>query len=292
MRNYKNHIITGETIILIFDDGAEQINKTSTCYNKVKSMLQSKDFSSLWKVVSPKELINNNTYGEFKVKDGAVYHYDTLLPNDLASRILDFINKDIPILPLQRFWSNLRKNPNIFARAQLFGFLENNGIPITEDGCFIAYKRVNENFTDIFTGKISNKPNEIVKMQRDKVNTDSSVACSTGLHVAAFTYAKEHYGDSHSNQKIIEVKVNPMDVVSVPEDYNRMKMRVCKYKVLGVCKTNSEDNGLASRRTYYYSGNSNTFNPDLVSSKKPAKYCITVRAKNLDEAKEIIKSEL
>ena len=41
---------------------------------------------------------------------------------------------------------------------------------------------------------------------------------------------------------MLEVEVNPSDVVSIPVDYNNSKMRVCKYKVLGVVdKEHSSD---------------------------------------------------
>jgi len=46
--------------------------------------------------------------------------------------------------------------------------------------------------------------------------------------VAAFSYAHDQY----SNGNLIEVKVNPMNVVAVPEDHNNEKMRVCEYEVL------------------------------------------------------------
>jgi hypothetical protein len=36
---------------------------------------------------------------------------------------------------------------------------------------------------------------------------------------------------------MLEVEVNPADVVAIPVDYNNAKMRVCKYKVLGVVTT-------------------------------------------------------
>ena len=65
-------------------------------------------------------------------------------------------------------------------------------------------------------------------MDRDSVDADSSVTCSHGLHVAAFEYAHRH------GRTLVAVKVNPVDVVSIPFDYNGQKMRVCRYKVLEV----------------------------------------------------------
>jgi bifunctional DNA-binding transcriptional regulator/antitoxin component of YhaV-PrlF toxin-antitoxin module len=69
-------------------------------------------------------------------------------------------------------------------------------------------------------------------MKRSEVDDDPAVTCSRGLHVAAFPYARDFY----PNGKMMEVKVNPMDVVAVPDDYNAQKMRVCKYVVLRECE--------------------------------------------------------
>jgi hypothetical protein len=71
----------------------------------------------------------------------------------------------------------------------------------------------------------------IIKMARNKVQDDPSVTCSYGLHVAALGYAvydQAKLGDG----RVVVVKVNPRDVVSVPTDYNNQKMRVCEYTVV------------------------------------------------------------
>jgi hypothetical protein len=43
---------------------------------------------------------------------------------------------------------------------------------------------------------------------------------------------------------MLEVEVNPGDVVAIPSDYNHSKIRVCRYKVLGVVKTEYSDSSL------------------------------------------------
>lgn len=75
-------------------------------------------------------------------------------------------------------------------------------------------------------------------MPRNQVNEDSSQTCSYGLHVANFEYATNFYSDG----VMLECEVNPADVVSIPTDYNQSKMRVCRYKVLGIVdQKHSED---------------------------------------------------
>jgi predicted RNase H-like nuclease (RuvC/YqgF family) len=48
--------------------------------------------------------------------------------------------------------------------------------------------------------------------------------------VACFDYAKGF------GEKLVEVLVNPADVVCVPVDYNGTKMRVCRFEVVAECQ--------------------------------------------------------
>jgi DNA-binding transcriptional regulator/RsmH inhibitor MraZ len=84
---------------------------------------------------------------------------------------------------------------------------------------------------DLQTGKFDNHPGKTPKMDRKDVDPDRNQTCSRGLHVAAYIYAKDFYGNGH----LLEVKVNPKDVVAVPPDYNAQKMRVCEYFVVREC---------------------------------------------------------
>lgn len=163
--------------------------------------------------------------------------------NVISERILQFQQQGLPFEPLEKFWENIQENPSEESREHLYLFLEANKMPITDDGCFLAYKRVTRdskgNLVDTRTQKYNNNIGKIVEMPRDKVDPRRDVTCSYGLHVAAYNYAnKEYYGSD-----LLEVKVNPRDVVAVPIDYNNQKMRVCRYEVIGINKgTNPEKN--------------------------------------------------
>jgi hypothetical protein len=66
-------------------------------------------------------------------------------------------------------------------------------------------------------------------MARDLVDDNPNNTCSAGLHVACFDYAKGF------GSRLVEVKVNPRDVVCVPTDYNGTKMRTCRFEVVAEC---------------------------------------------------------
>jgi hypothetical protein len=133
--------------------------------------------------------------------------------------------------PLFNFWKRLQKNPSYRSVEQLFPFLEHVGIPIEEDGCFLAYKAVKADYTDYFTGKTDNRPGAEPEMPRNKISDDPNKACHVGWHCGALSYAQT-YGDE--SRRIIIVRIDPENVVCIPYDESCRKMRICKYKVIGL----------------------------------------------------------
>jgi len=225
---YEAHLITPQWITLIFDDTNPIFIATEDArYSKIRTMLQEKRFDEIPNTVDRSNQIVEYTKGKFLVKNGVVVINGESLPDALSDKLLELIDGDEDTTALERFWENLSKNPSDDSRRDLFAFLRANKIPITMTGCFIAYKKVRANYTDCHTGKISNKPGQIVKMPRNKVDADRNRTCSAGLHVAAFQYASG-FGSGH----LLEIEINPRDVVAVPPDYNQQKMRVCRYRVI------------------------------------------------------------
>jgi hypothetical protein len=120
-------------------------------------------------------------------------------------------------------------NPNDWSRDELFLFLEKAGCPVTEDGCFLAYKNVTDNYLDIYSETFDNSIGSICEMPREDVDPDRERTCSYGLHFAAKDYLK-HY--RHGGSRTMVVKINPVDVISIPSDYDNTKGRTCKYEVV------------------------------------------------------------
>ena len=128
------------------------------------------------------------------------------------------------------FLDNLTQNPDSRVFEQLYPFMQHNDIEVSDDGCLLAYKKVRGDYYDIHSGTIRNAPGDKPSMPRVMVQNDPSQTCSAGLHVCAKSYLSNFGNDS--SDKVVIVKVNPKDVVSVPYDYNGAKMRVCEYEVL------------------------------------------------------------
>lgn len=184
------------------------------------------DYAERLKKIDPTKL--------FVLVDGKVFSHGVEVEPYISKRLIELHELQLPLDPLINFWKKSLANPSAESRRDLFKFVEHNKFPLTHEGNFIAYKKVSPNFKDLYTGNIDNSVGQEVTMDRSKVNPDRNQTCSRGLHVAAYDYAKFHYGNGNSSNIMLEVEVDPKDVVSVPTDYNAQKCRACRYLVVGV----------------------------------------------------------
>ena len=160
---------------------------------------------------------------DVKIKDGCVIYQEEEVHNALTEKIIGFMRLGLPVQPLINFLKNMMRNPSFASRKELFDFLSHKSLPITEDGCFLAYKAVGNNFMDKWSGTVDNSIGETPTMARFGVDDDRNNGCSAGLHAGTLEYVQS-YGrfceDEDSTDQCIIVKINPEDVVSVPTDCN------------------------------------------------------------------------
>lgn len=227
-----NWMITDHNIVVNYDGQTHMVPRTDASAPKLIQALKDKSYDDIPNLISQVKRLEEESDGAFTVKDGQVFIDGSPAPAALGRKISDFAAEGLPYEPLVLFTKNVRKNPSFRAVNELYQFLEKNNHPITESGKFIAYKKVRPDFKDIHSGTFDNSPGTVVEMPRNEVNEDPNQTCSRGLHCSNFKYASEHFGTS--TDTMLEVEVDPADVVAIPVDYNQAKMRVCKYKVLGV----------------------------------------------------------
>lgn len=187
--------------------------------------------------------VMSQTGMQFRVSDTAVQWLDANydhedgwvdLHNAITSRIIDMAKAGLNVTPLANFIENLMNNPSKQAVDELYLFLEATKLPITDDGYFIAYKLVRDDYMDIYTGKFDNSVGQRLWMSRNEVDDRRNNTCSTGFHFCSKEYLP-HYG-SATNSRCVLVKINPADVVSIPSDYNNAKGRCNAYEVVGEYK--------------------------------------------------------
>ena len=235
MTNKVSWSITDQNIAVNFNGETYIVKRDSALSDRLIKAIKAQKWDEVPNLVSAAKRLETYSKGNFSVKNGQVMINNQPAPTALSNKILRFSDEGLPYKPLLKFAENLQQNPSFRAVSELFQFLEKNDHPITEKGYFIAYKRVKGDFTDIHSGTFDNSVGNVVEMPRNKVDEDCNRTCSYGLHVANWDYAHNQFASSNSRTDVmLEVEVNPADVVAVPSDYNQSKMRVCRYKVLGV----------------------------------------------------------
>jgi hypothetical protein len=225
-----NYHILKNGIVLSYEDAVFDIAKGAVLYAKVLKLIQDEDFLAIRKLVDVKNSIDEITNSAFSIKDGKVYSLGNVVNAYISKKIVDFYNNGLPFYNLLNFWNNLITNESEESINELYLFLEHNKYPLTEDGHFIAYKMVTRDFKDMATGSFDNSVGSVVQMDRSKVCSDRHITCASGLHAASYEYANGFRRSA--SDVLIQVKINPADVVSVPFDYNNAKLRCCRYEVI------------------------------------------------------------
>ena len=210
-------------------------------YQKIMDSLKNGQFDLIDNLVNLTKSVIAYTeanLGDVKIENGVITYGGTPLNTTLTSRILTMMAEGFKFDHMVKFLENLLDNPSKRAVEELYTFLENRGLPITDDGCFLAYKAVGNDYMDIHSGTVRNQVGDTPAMPRNLVDDEYGKDCSHGLHVGALDYVTQygHFVKGEApvvgGNRLLIVKVNPADVVSVPKYEHHPKMRVCRYTVI------------------------------------------------------------
>jgi hypothetical protein len=221
------YILTETTLTIVIDTKSYSIESTNKNFKKVIKLINTNKPKKILSLLCPRHSVLTEST-DFKIQNGLLYYRGKWVHNTVTVRIINAVNQGLPVKPLLEFLKNLLLNPCQASIKELYGFLEFGKLPITDDGHFLAYKKVNPDFTDIYTSSIDNSTGQIVQMPRQLVNNNKNDLCSSGLHFCS----KDYLDVMHGNGPIMILKINPKDVVTIPTDYNNTKGRCCKYEVL------------------------------------------------------------
>ena len=233
-------------ITVVLDGERHSINAGNGLFSKALEAYKVNDWDAFIACVNPTIRLKSlyASYEGIEVKDGNLYVFGDPVHSTLATRVLSFLEAGLDCVHLFKFILKLNLNPSKRAVDELYTFLEHRALPITDNGNFLAYKAVNADYTDKYSGKFLNTIDAVLEMPRNKVDDDKNVGCSYGFHAGTVEYAKDFLGGSGH---LMIVEINPVDVVSIPTDCQFQKLRTCKYKVVGEYEIDLTDPLYASR---------------------------------------------
>lgn len=223
------YIVGSQSVSFFFEGQPYEIAASHPNYSKIVKKLSVKDTTDLLELVDIPKAITTQSGGKIVVKDGAVYYNGQLLHNHAADRLVALLEGGHDIAPLVKFLERLMSNPSKRVVDDLFKFLDYKKMPLDpEDGCFYAYKAVRGDWMDKHSGTIRNMIGDKPEVPRNTVDDRHEVDCSHGLHVGTLEYISSF---KSSGDKVVIVKVDPADVVTVPS-YDVTKLRCCRYEVV------------------------------------------------------------
>lgn len=239
-----SYIINNAGIVLFLDNKPVKFEKGSSQYAKI---IEAFDLPENQQEAAIRKALENAAErvekNGFKISPEEVSYKGETLPKALADKVRSIHREGLPLNLFEKFWQNLQDNPSSSSVNELYEFLAYKELPITEDGCFLAYKGLESNLWSISgnketkvvkgvvdeSGRILNSIGAEIEVKRRDVDDNRDHHCSFGLHVGSLDYAR-----GFAQGAVVVVKVNPKDVVSVPKDYSCQKCRVSAYKVASV----------------------------------------------------------
>jgi hypothetical protein len=239
-----NYIINQAGIVLFLDNKPVKLEKGSSQYAKI---IEAFDLPENQQEAAIRKALEKTSEraekNGFKISPEEVSYKGETLPKALAEKVRSIHREGLPLNLFEKFWQNIQDNPSSSSVRELYDFLAYKELPITDDGCFLAYKGLESDFWSISgnkdtkvvkgqiddRGRILNSVGAEIEVKRRDVDDNRDHHCSFGLHVGSLDYAR-----GFARGSVVVVKVNPKDVVSVPTDYNCQKCRVSAYKVVSV----------------------------------------------------------
>lgn len=257
-----NYILTENSLTVVKNDSIpvtlHRGETGETVWAEALQAVKDGNFEAVLRYLNRGQHVHEYFAGQgITIKEGVLYFGDQPMDNYPARKAVQFAQQELPHEALIAFLNRLTSNPSYRAVQDLYSFLEFNQMPLTEDGCFLAYKKVRSievdhpindysslterraEYRDVFSGSIRNNIGDVIQMARNEVDEDPNRTCSAGLHVCSYDYLPA-FGNGPW-EAVVVVKIDPADVVAIPIDYNNAKMRVCKYEVVDTVNNYREE---------------------------------------------------
>lgn len=233
------YTITPSSVNLLLHGRMRTLNSTHPNFSAVREALKNYGLygaspeleARIADLVDIPQFIAKVTAGRVKVGDNAVYFDDREVHGVIAKRLLGMLGQGFNISPLARFLDRLMSNPIPTAADELYLWMEQSELPLTDDGCFLAFKKVNNEYLSYHDNKTDNSiGSKLPLLSEDRYDTDRRRTCSSGYHFCSYDYLPTYYGNTG---RVVICKIAPEDVVSIPDDYSNAKGRARTYEIIG-----------------------------------------------------------
>ena len=244
MSNKVPYTLSEDSITVFWEGKPYTVRKDNANFQGLRQALFDARYDEVGDFLDITKAIENFVEGEIEVKDEVVYYKGHCLHGVVVDKLLEMLRAGMKdSAPLTNFITRLQSNPSANSVNQLYSFLSYKSLPNDEEGMVLGYKGVQKDFwsnsgnadTIVVQGEtndrhqILNEVGATIEVSRRCVDDNKDNHCSFGLHIGSYDYANSWAGDEG---RLLVVKFDPQDAVSVPDDCDFQKLRVCKYTVV------------------------------------------------------------
>ena len=224
-------LITENSVSFVLNGKVHNLTDSHMNFEIIKDVLKAGQYNNLEELVDVNKSIAGKIYGtDLEIlEDDTVTFMGYEINRTLSDRLIHQIRNGYDVRSFANFVQNLMNNPSNTSIEELYLFIEKARLPLTPDGHFLAYKVVNEDYTDCHTSTFDNSVGNTLMMPRNQVDDRRDNHCSYGFHFCSYDYISFFGGGT---RRLMVVKINPADVVSIPSDYDNTKGRTCRYSVV------------------------------------------------------------
>lgn len=239
---YLAFTVNEKTLTVIKDGRAYSVSSSNPNFIKIKALLISGKHNEVPDLLDVRKSIEKMGNGDISIVGNAVKYQGRDIPAYQAKKLISMHrdgHKDIT--PYKNFIKRLDANISFRAKEEFPRFMDSQEFMIDLEGFVYAFRGLQSDYysvmgntsTRVLKGKVNsqgqifNGVGEEIVIERADVDDNCNRTCSYGVHVG-----HEEYARNWSRGKVVLVKFDPKDVVSVPTDCDGRKCRVCAYTVV------------------------------------------------------------
>lgn len=175
---------SGDSVTVVLGGEIFTITSSEKSYESLIKELKkgTHDILAIEDLLDKRKAVEKFSQGSVTIEGSTVLYKGEEVNDSLTEKMVSLMDEGFNIGPWINFYENLQENPSFRSRKFLFNFLDKFQAPFTEDGCFVAFKRVDQDFKDLRTHQMDNSVGAVVTMPRSEVDDDPNNTCSSGLH--------------------------------------------------------------------------------------------------------------
>lgn len=249
------YVVSEKSLTMMLNDERVTIPRGNHGFDEAAKHLESSmihDVDYLTNLTNMKDAVKTLVGDNVTMTEDGYCIDDIKVPKELEEHLLNLKKKNYDTTIIEKFIENVMQIPNSYedangikrknpwaeqTRESIYGFLASNGYVITDDGCFLAEKIVCHDYGSIHSSneghRVFYKIGSTVSLPRYMCDHNPNITCSSGLHVCSDGYNFGSYNSNVSEKdRLLICKINPKNVVSIPDEYGMNKIRVCEMEVI------------------------------------------------------------